>query len=241
MYCSKCAAENPYDANFCYKCAFPITANFNTVSTARQVEPLGDTLNDEILTKVRNSERLPKSDLPAQKNNSQRQRTIADFIAGTILTVIMIFSVFGLLAAFLFSREVAPVSTNQNILGNGLLIAPVPVVLNTPKPKVKRTVEQQIIESANVANTSIPDNSVNYVGVRRCFLSNNGNTVYLRRNCDTRDCTNDESTIYSEAADGQEMYVANVPVIDSGIGFSWIPLEFDGSVSYAASLKLDCK
>jgi hypothetical protein len=86
MYCSKCAAENPYDANFCYKCAFPITANFNTVSTARQVEPLGDTLNDEILTNVRNSERLPKSDLPAQKNNSQRQRTIADFIAGTILS-----------------------------------------------------------------------------------------------------------------------------------------------------------
>lgn len=30
MYCSKCAAEIPDDANFCYKCANPVTADFNS-------------------------------------------------------------------------------------------------------------------------------------------------------------------------------------------------------------------
>ncbi len=67
MYCLKCSAENPYGANFCPVCAYPITANFNTVSNARQVEPLYNDLNDEILTEIKIFEGLPKRDAPVQE------------------------------------------------------------------------------------------------------------------------------------------------------------------------------
>jgi hypothetical protein len=40
MFCSKCAAQLPDDANFCFKCASPASANFTT-SNARRVEPVG--------------------------------------------------------------------------------------------------------------------------------------------------------------------------------------------------------
>lgn len=105
----------------------------------------------------------------------------------------------------------------------------------------RKTVDPIIVESAYAANSTYTGNAMTNVGASRCILSNNGKSVYLRQDCDTRDCTNDKSTIYGQFADNQEMLVANNRVIDSGIGFSWIPLMFDNSVLYAASSKLVCK
>lgn len=77
MYCEKCSAENPNDANFCFICAYPITAIFQTVSTARQVVPLGAAFDDEIMTEIRPVLNLYEKDDLAQKRENRAANIFA--------------------------------------------------------------------------------------------------------------------------------------------------------------------
>jgi hypothetical protein len=106
---------------------------------------------------------------------------------------------------------------------------------NTSKPDVQIQASQPVYEN-NYAQTATADRKV----VSECYLSNNGNSVNIRQNCDQEDCYSYPETIYGQFADGQKVSVLNERLIDSRYGFYWIPISFDNSVVYVASTKLYC-
>ena len=62
-----------------------------------------------------------------------------------------------------------------------------------------------------------PSQRRNAQTVQECALSNNGNSVNIRANCDTADCDSDDSTIVSSEASGTWVTVLDLPSVSSSI------------------------
>lgn len=247
MYCLNCSVQLPDDANFCYKCSNPVAVEFESQTVfARRVEPLGEIKRREMLNEIDNFEHSRKT-FTKEKPQKEKPQTIIvrqNSGFGAAFFTVFLLAALAVGGFFLYQEYLKEQQRRNGLnvhLGSDGFNASLNLATSQSNPTpVYRQSEPQQTQSKIDINVS-PNNSLNNERRNVCTLSNNGNTVYLRQNCDTRDCTNDKSTIYSQAADNQEMFVANAPVIDSGIGFSWIPLEFDNSVVYAASSKLVCK
>lgn len=69
MFCSKCAAQLPDDANFCFKCSAPVSVDFTSQTAhARRVETFDERKN-RLQNEVENYQSQQKVDSRPSKNN----------------------------------------------------------------------------------------------------------------------------------------------------------------------------
>jgi hypothetical protein len=75
---------------------------------------------------------------------------------------------------------------------------------------------------------------------QNCFVSNaTGGMVKLRRDCDTKNCEQDPSTMYTEVEDGTQLGLLNLNNYSSG-RFTWRPVSYNGEVVWISAAKLFC-
>ena len=83
-----------------------------------------------------------------------------------------------------------------------------------------------------------PQNTIQVV--QNCVVNNGtGGMVKLRRHCDTKNCEQDPSTMYTEAANGAPLGLLNLNNYSSG-RFTWRPVSYNGEVVWISATKLSC-
>ncbi len=151
---------------------------------------------------------------------------VAKFIVGAIIgagAVIVL-----LVAGIIFiSMQSEPRKTNA---ANNSVASPTPSP--TPLPSPKKPTPSPTASPAN-------DNTLRSVQ-RRCEVTNpTVGFVNLRRYCDTRDCSQDASTLYSKAEPGDLVYTTGREPVTSG-QFIWVEVTFYGETMWISSTRIDC-
>lgn len=76
---------------------------------------------------------------------------------------------------------------------------------------------------------------------RVCTIINpEGSSVNLRRDCDTRDCSEDASTIYTQGEPGDDLRTTGRPPVTTG-RFTWVQVRYQGETLWVSSTRLDCE
>ena len=262
MYCSKCAVEIPDDANFCYKCAHPVTIGFTSQNAhARRVEPLGDLSREEILNEIFNfEEKRPAA--KKQKNSAVpielKPQTIVVKSGGVsfggLVGALSFLILCALGVAFYvknkqhtyFDFKVTDKGIELNSDGFKGLPSRSPVSsstgIDTNVSRNSTPGESTRIEFDTESETRVPTNVVgNGYNEIACWITNNSNPVNLRRNCDVRDCDTDDSTIVASLDDQSEVFLFRGNFeIQSKLGFEWWTVNVNGAIYYVASSKLNC-
>jgi hypothetical protein len=74
-----------------------------------------------------------------------------------------------------------------------------------------------------------------------CFVFNNtGGMVKLRRYCDTRNCEQDSSTLYTEVPHNTQLGLLNLRDYNSG-RFTWRPVAYNNEILWISSTRLACQ
>lgn len=228
MYCLKCSAENPYDANFCAVCAYPITANFNTVSNARRVKPLGE-FETEVETIM--SPKIQKEFSIDKSESSFIQIIIkAMVVVGCVLSVIFA----GSMIFREVNREIVP-DSNYPINANTEVTNESwnqPTSQTYPTPDYRETQQPQQPTESYPPNETVPT---------FCVVVGKGNEVTTHINCDKQECDYDLSTLGHKVNTGEQLVLTG-NVVQSSLSTVefWWEVEINGEKVYLAQNKIDC-
>lgn len=75
---------------------------------------------------------------------------------------------------------------------------------------------------------------------RSCRITNpQGGSVNLRRNCDTRDCSMDASTLYTQGDPGETVIPTGRKPVTTG-RFTWVEVKYGGEVLWISSTRMNC-
>jgi len=66
-----------------------------------------------------------------------------------------------------------------------------------------------------------------------------GGSVNLRRDCDTRDCSMDASTVYTQIEPGERLGLTAHDPVTSG-DFTWVQVKYHGQTVWISSTRIDC-
>ena len=76
---------------------------------------------------------------------------------------------------------------------------------------------------------------------RECKITNpTGGTVNLRRDCDTRDCSLDASTLYTQADPGDKVVPTGRATVTTG-DFTWVQVRYHGETLWISSTRMACE
>lgn len=168
MFCLNCGAQLPPEANFCYKCANPVSVDFESQTIhARRVVPV---VREDNL------------------KSSQNSREIFRFIVSALLLAGLVVGGFSLMSFYQEEqkkqeeREARKRNAENQQMANIELPAPIPA----KKPKPKKTVEQ-IPEQVIYSNTNSSSNvQSNYqTVVNDTFAVNAGQYRYYKFDLET--------------------------------------------------------
>ncbi len=212
MFCKNCGTQLANDAVFCHKCAQPTNAphQANTAQPRVVVQP-------------------PTKTVIVRKSSG---------FGTAFFTVLLLFC--GIGSFYLYQKYHR--ETIISIPGIGKITKDrdnfyVYGDTDTQSNSTSKARSSQQTQSS----ASQTFNSENQFSVAQiCIVSNNGNSVNIRTNCDTQDCYNDDATIGGTVADGTEVNVLNLNNIQSGHSFVWMPIEVTEGVGWIASSKLYC-
>lgn len=234
MYCSKCAAELPDDANFCFKCSNPVSASFQSQNAhARRVEPIY-----EEKTQVRRD---------AQPSPTAKPQTVvvhqnSGFVVS--LSTILFLAILGGGIFFFYQRhleeqrqiEEQRQKSGLNIhFGNDGASASLNFPQSTTTTAATPVYKQKTYQTeptAEVANNS--------QGISCSIFG--ADQVNLHTNCDGQDCDSGSSTVVAVVNNGTQVTLTGRQVASSFNNVrNWIEINANGSNYFIAETKLACE
>ena len=160
----------------------------------------------------------------------RRGSGIGKFILGSLLggLLVILLLVIGAVVLFSFMKD-DDRATNQavNIAPTS---SPTPVKSPTPKKSSPSPTPAETNENIDVQKPS----------ERECRIINPaGGSVNLRRYCDTRDCSMDASTLYTQGDPGDIVVPTGKPSKTTG-RFTWVQVRYRGESVWISSSRMTC-
>ncbi|MBV9214659.1 MAG: hypothetical protein JO053_00665 [Acidobacteria bacterium] len=186
----------------------------------------GVRLDDETVTVVhRASKPEPIRPIGSGSPSARPGSGIGKLVVGGLLGAAAVVVLFAVLGVVLYSM-MGP--GNQNIAVNNKTLTQTPAPLTpTPAPKPKTP-------------TPTPGENLLSDDDTDCEIVNpQGGDVNLRRDCDTKDCSQDPSTIYTKVEAGEYVTPTGKPRVTTG-KFTWVQVKYKGETLWVSSTRLDC-
>jgi hypothetical protein len=212
LHCFQCGADLPDNLAFCLHCGAKLDDEAPTV-----VRPGPDDIHD--------AETIAANVPP-------RSSGAAKFIVGSLLGAIAVILLLVIGAFVLFSMRNGEHPTNVpvNINNNNAVGSPTPARSPTPKKP-----------TPTPSPSAINDNSEPPTAAKTCTVINPaGGSVNLRRNCDSRDCSMDASTLHTQADPGEDVELTARKPVTTG-RFTWVQVKYRGETLWISSTRIDCE
>lgn len=183
----------------------------------------GAALNDDTPTVVHPMpEPVPVEPQPRQGSGALK------FILGSLIGAIAVVVLLVVGAFVLFSMRDDDHPANISVNNNANLSSPTPSKSPTPK------------KPTPTPTPSSANENTERVNVKTCTVVNPaGGSVNLRRNCDTRDCSMDASTLYTQLDPGDTVEATNRKPVTTG-RFTWVAVKYHGETLWISSTRVDC-
>lgn len=182
----------------------------------------GARLDDETATVVHTARRTQADDKPPVITTGSGTG-LAKLVIGGLLGAGAVIAIFVVLGVVLYSMQG---NTDQSSSANDK--TPTPTLTPTPTPKPKTP-------------TPTPDESqADNTSEEECDITNpQGGDVNLRRDCDTKDCSQDPSTLYIQVSPGEMVVPTGKPRVTTG-KFTWVQVKYNGEILWVSSTRIDC-
>ncbi len=222
LHCFECGADLPDNIVYCLQCGTPLDVPED--ETVVRPKPIFDP----------DIEPRPVVPIPVIEPTPVpvpvKRRSVAPYlILGVVLGAGL---VIGLLIVGSFMLAAMQNDRNGNIPANNKNIAAVnsPSATATHKP------------TATFTATPADSNTNSTAALRDCaVISPDGEGVInLRRFCDTRDCSQDASTLYLQVDPGTEVQATSRDPIKTG-HYTWVQIKYDGELLWVSNARLDCE
>lgn len=193
-------------------------------------------LNDEF-------DDFSKKSLSEIKKERQQPVVKKRSILGAAIFAILAMSVL-VIGGFLWYQQT--MSNMRSYNSNSVNLSSYSTPLNqseTPKPKKKTPKSEPGKIDANLNAYVEPQISTNTSSQsnRHCYLTSSGGTVNMRKDCEVKDCDNDDATIAGSISNGVEIDFKGISV-PSRFGFRWEKVLIDeAGVYWVASSKIACE
>jgi hypothetical protein len=158
------------------------------------------------------------------------------FVLGSLLggLVVLLLLVVGalVLSALRDGGETATNSTNASNSNLNVSIAASPSPAKSATPK-----KQEPSPSPSDVNDDLKEGK----SARECRIVNpQGGTVNIRRNCDTRDCSMDPATLYTQGDPGDTVVPTGRASVTTG-RFTWVQVRYRGETLWISSTRMSCE
>lgn len=113
--------------------------------------------------------------------------------------------------------------------------------MSTPTPSPTPTATPVPTPTRKPTPSPANANDETEAAARSCEIINpTGGSVNLRRYCDTRDCSQDASTLYTQGDVGDLVQPTNHKPVTSG-RFTWVQVKHDGETLWISSNRINCE
>lgn len=154
---------------------------------------------------------------------------VAKFLIGGLLgagAVIVFLVALGFVAYYVIDPNQTNTTANNK---QDTVNTPTPTPTETPTPTPRKPTP-----------TPENDNTETAADVKICDVVNPaGGTVNLRRYCDTRDCSQDPTTLYIQAEQGDIVELTNRKPVTTG-RFTWVQVKYGGEILWISSTRINC-
>jgi hypothetical protein len=182
----------------------------------------GARLDDETATVVHTAPRTQEDPQQPVLTPPKPRAGIGKLIIGGLIGAGAVIGIFVVLGVVLYSIQS---NDNQNGITTNVK-TPTPTATQTATPKLKTPTPTP----ADVSTDSEEE----------CDIVNpQGGDVNLRRDCDTKDCSLDPSTLYIQVAPGEIVVPTGKPRVTTG-KFTWVQVKYKGETLWVSSTRLDC-
>ena len=189
----------------------------------------GAKLEDEEETVV-NPKPAPQPMPPESRQSSGVGRFLLGSLLGGLLVLLFLIA-----GAFIFFSMRDGRETAMNSTPNNTNIPSAP----SPTPPARSPTPKKPSPSPTVSKVN--DNAVPTNDHRQCIIINpEGASVNLRRDCDTRDCSEDASTIYTQGEPGDDLRTTGRSPVTTG-RFTWVQVRYHGESLWISSNRLSCE
>lgn len=236
------SVQNPQDENETVVRSTPSSEKGNLTKQER-LEKLNDEL--ESISNRRNKE----SQHYQRTVNTQPIQSVQPIIKGRNLVIavfaILLISLLSIGGFFIWYEQQKQREQQQGQwLSNHNSYSSTPVYPSeTPKPKKKTPKSEPNKIDTNVNTYVEPQTSTDTLSQtnRHCYLTSSSGTVNIRKDCNVKDCDDDDATIAGSISNGVEIDFKGVSV-PSRFGFQWEKVLIDETgVYWVASSKISCE
>jgi hypothetical protein len=223
LHCFQCGADLPDNLLYCLQCGKPLdVAEEETVVRPKPVElwPI-DPKPVEPLPII---EPVPA---PVQRQGSGTATLILGVVLGAGLVIGLLIVGVVLLTS---GRDEKPKNTPP---------VNVQATPNSPTPTTTPTHKPTPTPSAAQANSNVNAASA---ALRDCAVitPDGEGTINLRRYCDTRDCSQDVSTLYLQVDPATKVQATARESIVTG-RYTWVQIKYAGELLWVSEARLDCE
>jgi len=227
LHCFNCGADLPDNIVYCLQCGNPL--NVGEDETVVRPKPVFDPnpIDPQPVEPIPIIEPAP---IPVARRGSGAPYLILGVVLGAGLVIGLLIVGAFMLAAMQSDRNVNPPQTNNK--NAGPINTEIPTTTPTHKPTATAT------STPSNGNT----NSVSVAALRDCaVISPDGEAlINLRRYCDTRDCSQDASTLYLQVEPGTSVQETSRDPILTG-RYTWDQIKYNGEFLWVSDARLDCE
>ena len=224
LHCFQCGADLPDNLVFCLQCGARLEIDDDTtVVDPPIVIPIDPTPSPVV-------DPLPRPVDP-RPGVSRQGSGVLKFILGGLIGagVVIVFLVVLGIVIYTVQGEQGTGNASPNASPAN---SPAPTQSPSPSP----TATKKPSPTPDPANGGTETTAVTKV----CDVVNPaGGTVNLRRYCDTRDCSQDSSTLYIQAEQGDVVERTSRKPVTSG-RFTWVQVKYGGELLWISSNRINC-
>ena len=222
LHCFECGADLPDNIVYCLQCGKPLGgAEEETVVRPKPFDPWP--IDPKPVEPIPDIEPEP---VPVRRQGSGTANLILGVLLGAGLVLALL-----IVGAFIIAsnRDDSPkisLPVNIQIATPG---SPSPTTTATRKPTPTPTVAPS---NSNSSQSAVRDCAV--------ITPDGEGTINLRRYCDTRDCSQDPSTLYLQVDPGTSVQVTPHDRIVTK-HFTWVQVKYRGELVWVSAARLDCE
>jgi len=223
LHCFECGADLPDNIVYCLQCGKPLS-NIEEETVVRP-KPF-----DQFPVEPRPVEPIPVIEpepVPVKRQGSGTATLILGVVlgAGLVIGVLIVGAIM-----FASSRD-----------DQAKIILPVNIQLQTPNnPTATTTPTHKPSPSPSVASSNSNANSQRAFRDCAVISPDYESSINLRRYCDTRDCSQDSSTIYIQVEPGTSVQATSRDPIVTG-RYTWVQIKYAGELLWVSEGRLDCE
>ncbi|MEP6786817.1 MAG: hypothetical protein ABJB40_00195 [Acidobacteriota bacterium] len=227
LHCFQCGADLPDNLVYCVHCG----ARLEDPDATTVVDPPIVIPIDPRPSPVESTP-FPVDPRPAP-TEPKRSGGVLKFIIGGVLgagAVIVLLAIVGSVIYYMSEQGQGPANNGRSAVSTPTPV-PTPTATTTPASAPTRKPTPMLVNA----------NDETEAAAKSCEIINPaGGSVNLRRYCDTRDCSLDASTLYTQGDPGDLVQRMNHKPVTSG-RFTWVQVKFDGETLWISSNRINCE